>query len=227
MAEGDCAVSGVLCFNSIADRDTALNRSKRQLSHPGKETTMNKNQLSAKTRIHSTVHDVDPGFEVILDGNTAPQKTEDKPEFTAGWHTLKLKASGNYRPYYSIEKENIYGEKYFTWAHHELLFVDVKTNEEIPLEFGMDPESERKFVQGINCRSGKDLGKKLALAGYSINKVDWKTAANYCKKFPVKMQYDKREWVDDQGDTHPGKWKLQLWEPEDSQSKKEAEWATI
>lgn len=181
----------------------------------------NKNNLSSKTPIHSSLSDIaedtrlDPGFEVEFEDAQEPEKAPKWP-VSIGWHKVVA---------VSIDKvENTqtyvdqFGVEHSIDPHWEIGLEDIKTHEMDVLSFPITPKAERSFKLAINTRSHKDLGKKIAPR--EVTELTVVAVARYLAKFPVEFCYDHSSWVDEAGETQRSKKpKWLLWVPEDFQMK--------
>lgn len=111
------------------------------------------------------------------------------------------------------------------------------------LRFDTTDKALQTFARGINLRSGYDLGNKLRSIKLPIQdlkldsvytctngktKTHQELIIGYAKKYPVKMRYDFRYWVDEEsGKTCQTKYPvLFLWEQSDF-DKNDSGWAEI
>lgn len=101
-----------------------------------------------------------------------------------------------------------------------LTFQDVKTGETSEVEVPACPIGETKFLYAMNYRSGNDLYRKLNSVGLQLIQMGYQDLKKYLTKFPVRMRYESRSYVDEAtNEMRHGKYKLQIWNPEDFQSR--------
>lgn len=180
------------------------------------------NNLSSKTPIHSDLHDVEKELGFSIEMDTSPMQAETTPEeeydMTLGWHKVR---AIKYAEVPAAVGKDRFGNDYDIPAHYSIIFKDIKTEETSELIVYMDKKSMNSFKRGINQRSGKDLGWKLANAGIKLTDVSVKTVARYVAKYPIDMLYQFSQWIDkDSGDLIVSKRpKLQLWVQADFEKK--------
>ena len=188
----------------------------------------NKNSLSKNTRAHSKLDDIQPdqdiGFEVEFEDAYIPEE-EPKYPMALGQHKLRAVSYDKIEEYQEWTDE--YGEVQEIAPHWSIAMEDIRTGELDYIEFPIDPKKERSFKLAVNTRSGRDLGSKIAPK--KVEALTVISVIRYLAKFPVEFRYDFSHWIDENNEAQTSKKpKIQLWNPEDFQSRKHTKnWVSL
>ena len=178
-----------------------------------------KNQLAQNIPDHSSLNDIErepdvcSEFLVEFEDGTQPEKVEKKWDLPIG--RQKVRAVGYEKfdaPRFFTTKK---GMQYKIDPCYEIEVENIQTGDRTKMQVFMTTEAMNSFKRGVNRRSGGDLGSKIG--GHDVTELTVPSAARYFSKFPIEINYDFTEYVDETtGEQLKSKRpKVQLWFPED------------